>query len=241
MANPDYNKAINFGQMSDADGEIVGSLGTIYLTGGGFYRRAFSGISSNSQFGWQEMVWKKSPTRGEGFSFVNISDINVGLVARCEITIPYNNIRDYMDLRKIIARERFFKARFYDVDEGIWVEREMYCSENSRSQLFTLGKSLIGVRDITVKLVGTNRDADNSKINISYDLNGGNGNINSLAVIKGTEITLPNPNILNIIAPTGKHFDHWETRTSGNETMGTYHAGQETTAWNDMKFYAIWA
>lgn len=241
MTMPDYKKAIKFSQMADAEGEIVGSLGTIYLTGGGFYRRAFSGIGSNSQFGWQEMVWKKSPTRSGDFSFININSIDVGLVARCEIVIPYNNIQDYMDLRKIIARERYFKARFFDVDEGQWVEREMYCSESSKNQLFILGKSLIGVRDITVKLVGTNRDSDKSPITVSYDLNGGGGNIASRELKKGDELTLPNPIELGITAPSGRSFDHWETRTEDNETMGEYHATQETTVWNNMKFYAVWA
>lgn len=241
MTRPDYNKAIKFSQMADENGEIVGSLGTIYLTGGGFYRRPFTGIGSNSQFGWQEMVWKKAPNRGGTFAFANINSIDVGLVARCEIVIPYNNIQDYIDLRKIIGRERYFKARFFDVDEGQWVEREMYCSENSRNQLFILGQALIGVRDITIKLVGTNRDADQSKITVTYNLNGGGGNISSKTLRRGDELTLPDPNALGITAPSGRSFDHWETRTEDNETMGEYHATQETTVWNNMTFYAVWA
>ena len=241
MTRPDYDRAIKFTQMADKDGEIVGSLGTIYLTGGGFYRRPFSGVGVNSQFGWQEMVWKKTPNRGGDFAFTNINDIDVGLVARCEIVIPYNNIQDYMDLRKIIARERYFKARFFDVDEGQWVEREMYCSENSRNQLFILGQALIGVRDITIKLVGTNRDVDQNPITVSYNLNGGSGNIPSEEISKGDEIVIANPSEFSVTAPSGRHFDHWETRTTDNETMGEYHAGQETTVWDNMTLYAVWA
>lgn len=241
MTMPDYNKAIKFSQMADKNGEIVGSLGTIYLTGGGFYRRPFTGVGSSSQFGWQEMVWKTQPSRSGTFAFMNIDDIDVGLIARCEIVIPYNNIQDYIDLRKIIARERYFKARFFDVDEGMWVEREMYCSENSRNQLFILGQSLIGVRDITVKLVGTNRDTDQSSITVSYNLNGGSGSISSLTINKGDEVTIANPNELGITAPSGRSFDHWETRTEDNETMGEYHSGQKTTVWNNMILYAVWA
>lgn len=241
MTRPDYNKAIKFSQMADENGEIVGSLGTVYLTGGGFYRRPFTGIGVNSQFGWQEMVWKKTPTRSGTFEFVNIDSIDVGLVARCEIVIPYNNIQDYMDLRKIIARERYFKAMFFDVDEGIWIEREMYCSENSKNQLFILGQSLIGVRDITVKLVGTNRDANKQPLTVSYNLNGGTGNIDSVSLNTGDELAIANPNNLNVVAPTGKSFDHWETRTEDGDTMGEYHAGQETTVWNNMILYAVWA
>ena len=241
MVRPDFNKAIKFSQMADKDGEIVGSLGTIYLTGGGFYRRPFNGIGVNSQFGWQEMVWKKSPNRGGTFAFTNIDDIDVGLVARCEIVIPYNNIQDYMDLRKIIARERYFKARFFDVDEGQWVEREMYCSESSKNQLFILGQSLIGVRDINIKLVGTNRDADQSPITITYNLNGGSGNISSETLKRGDQLTVADPNNFNVIGPNNRPFDHWETRTEDNDTMGEYHSGQKTTVWNNMTLYAVWA
>ena len=241
MTRPDYNKAIKFSQMADKNGEIVGSLGTIYLTGGGFYRRPFTGIGSNSQFGWQEMVWKKPPNRGGTFAFTNINSIDVGLVARCEVVIPYNNIQDYMDLRKIVARERYFKALFFDVDDGVWVEREVYCTESSKNQLFILGQSLIGVRDITIKLAGTNRDADQSEITVTYNLNGGTGTIPSRTGRKGFELTVANPNELNIIGPNNRPFDHWETRTTDNETMGEYHSGQETTVWNNMTLYAVWA
>lgn len=256
MARPDYNNSIKFGEMSYfndpsynsdmgfEDEEIVGSMGSIYITGGGFIRREFKGIGTNSQFGWEEMVWYKTPTRTQDFSFRGLDDYKVGLIARCEITIPYGNIQDFIDLRRIVARERHFLVTFFNVDEGKWVTRDMYCTESSRDKLFTLKQSLIGAINISVKLVGTNldlaRNGDGSlqKKTITYNLNGGTGTTPaSVSVDRGTQITLPTTS--GITAPSGKHFVCWSTM-DGQEVTGSYTAGQATTIWEDLNLFAQW-
>ena len=82
---------------------------------------------------------------------------------------------------------------------------------------------------------------ENHEITVTYNLNGGTGTIPSRTGRKGFELTVANPNELNIIGPNNRPFDHWETRTTDNETMGEYHSGQETTVWNNMTLYAVWA
>ena len=225
-------------------------IGTIYLTGGGFVNRAFQGWGTDSLYGWQEMVWKKSPTRGGTFAFTNIDDIDVGLVARCEISTKYMNIQDFMDLRKIVGRERHFLATFFDSDEGKWVTRDMYCSENSKNQLFVLKKHLIGVRDITVKLVGTNLDqqttidADgnevttNATLSIVYNINSGSGSIETETAEYGSQIKLNDGS--GIIAPTGKHLALWEAKMTVDgvlTTVGQYGLGQSITLWKGLTLY----
>ena len=64
---------------------------------------------------------------------------------------------------------------------------------------------------------------------------------NQLSLKKGDEVVIANPSEFSVTAPTGRHFDHWETRTTDNESMGEYHSGQETTVWNNMTLYAVWA
>lgn len=253
---PNYNNSIKFSEMTykkDAnynsdmgytDGEIIGSLGSIYITGGGFIRREFKGIGTTSQFGWEEMVWYKSPTRTQDFSFRNLDNVKVGLVSRCEITIPYYDIQDFIDLRKIIARERHFLVTFFNVDEGRWVTRDMYCTENSRDKLLTLKQSLIGSFNITVKLVGTNLDLardSNGKLlekTVSYNINGGSGvNPTTQSFSRGTNVNIATSE--GIVAPSGKHFVCWSTMKDG-EITGSYVAGSSTTLWEDLVLYAQW-
>lgn len=256
MTRPDYDGSIKFGEMSYfndpsynsdmgfEDEEIIGSMGSIYLTGGGFIRREFKGIGTDSQFGWEEMVWYKTPSRTQDFSFRGMDDTKVGLVARCEITIPYDNIQDFMDLRKIVARERHFLVTFFNVDTGKWVTRDMYCTESSRSKLFTLKQSLIGSFNISVKLVGTNldlaRNSDGSlqKKTITYNLNGGTGTTPArVSVDRGTQVVLAEST--NIASPDNKHFKCWSTM-DGQEVTGSYTAGQATTIWEDLNLFAQW-
>lgn len=229
-------------------------IGTIYLTGGGFVDRPFQGWGTDSLYGWQELVWKKSPTRGGTFAFTNIDDIDVGLVARCEISTKYMNIQDFMDLRKIVGRERHFLATFFDSDEGKWVTRDMYCSENSKNQLFVLKKHLIGVRDVTVKLVGTNLDqqttidADgnevttNTTLSIVYNITDKDGNIISTNLQTGeygSQVTLSDG--AGITAPPNSHLALWEAKMTLNgklETVGQYGLGQSITLWKGLTLYS---
>lgn len=242
MANrPNYNNAIKFSEMSDKDGNIIGSLGTVYLTGGGFINEPFEGIGPDSQFGWDEMVWYKSPTRTQDFSLKGIDESNykVGLVPRCEINIKYMNIEQFMKLRKIVARERHFLARFFNVDSGMWETRDMYCTESSRNQLFTLKQSLVGVVDVAIKLVGTNLDRDTSTKTISFNVNGGTGSINSLIIQIGDQVKLPTIADSGISAPSGKSFAYWVTMNESDVT-GYYTEGQSITVWTDLALYAQW-
>lgn len=232
------------------------SISKIYITGGGFVRREFRGCGADSQFGWQELVWKSQPSRGGTFAFTNMDDIDVGLVARCEVNIMYMNIQDYMDLRKIIARERHFTVEFFDIDEGIFVSRDMYCSENSRNKLLILSKHLIGVANIPIKFVGTNLDvvttidADGNEIttdkelSIVYEIDSGSGTVSDknedgTTVYKtakyGEQRVLSDGT--GVIAPQNKNLKYWVTRNKNGDISGTYGLGQSVTVWKGMTLY----
>ena len=245
MSNlPDESKAVD---LSDK------AISVIRITGGGFVGREFRGSGVDSQFGWQEMVWKSEPTRGGTFAFTNMDDIDVGLVARCEVNIKYMTAKDYMDLRQIIARERHFYVEFFDIDSGKRVTRDMYCSSNSRNKLHILDKKLLGFADIPITFVGTNLDQDveltmnedgtiteTPKLNtftIAYNLNGGTGT----APESKTDVTFGSQAVLSdgtgVIAPTGKHLVGWTTK-NGSEDDGWYGLGQSITVWKSMTLYA---
>lgn len=233
MSLPDFENAIHFKDFTD---DTEKSLGTIYLTGGGFVDRPFTGAGTDSKFGWQEMVWKKSPSRAGGFTFTNMDNIEVGLVARCEINFKYMNIQDYMDLRKIIGRERHFYAKFFDVDSGEWVTREMYCSENQANTLYTLKQSLIGVMDYSIKFVGTNRDiTQNATYSVTYDSNGGTGTASSLTGKSwGSQVTIDSGSSLS---RDGYNLVGWSKTANGSVN---YRPNQSITLWDSLTLYAVW-
>ena len=215
------------------------SIATIYLTGGGYVDEPFKGMAPDSQFGWQEMVWKKTPSRNAtNFAFTNMDNTDVGLVARCEFNIKYMEYDEFIKLRQIIARERRIKARFFDVDSKSWITRDMYCTESSRAKLHTLKQSLVGVVDCVVKLVATNMDLMENEYTISYNLNGGSGTVpNSMVVSDGEQITISSGE--TITPPEGKSLKYWVTK-NGNQIIGYYKPNQSTTVWKNMELYAFW-
>lgn len=239
---PDSDKSLSYADRS---------IGTIYITGGGFIRRPFTGIGANSKFGWEEMVWYKTPTRAMNFAFSNMDDIDVGLVARCEINIKYINYQDYIDLRKILGRERHFTVEFFDTDSGEWIIRDMYCTENTVSKFMSLSQSLIGSIDYSIKLVGTNLDLEDrigtenteggsvlKKLTVTFNPNGGGGSAYSEKKSWGGYVELPESTKFTV--PSGKRsFSHWERRLSG-VAVGAYGPKQRTTVWENMDFYAVW-
>lgn len=253
MTRPDYDKALKFSSMADENGEIIGSMGTIYLTGAGYYEYPFTGISPDSKFGWQELVWKKTPNRSSSFAFTNMDDIDVGLVARCEISIKYMNIDDYMVLRQF-ARQRHFDVKFFDVDDGVWITREMYFTENSLNKLLTLKESLIGAIDTTIKLVGTNRDMESVEYTVTYNAtditsnNSGTGTVNIApqTYLRGDQVDIAS----NVTPPTGKHLKYWVTVDADKNITGYYlpssASNQESeslnsiTLWQNLDLYPIW-
>lgn len=225
-------------------------LNTIYITGGGFIRRAFRGIGADSQFGWQEMVWKTSPTRGGTFAFTNMDDIDVGLVARCELNIMYMNTQDYMDLRKIIARERHFTVDFFDIDAGKRVSRDMYCSSSSRSKLHIRDKKLLGVANIPITFVGTNLDTQttidangnevttDSTLSIVYNITSGSGSIKTQTTNYGQQVVLDLGD--NITPPSGTYLSHWQSKNLNGDVNGEYGLGQSITVWKGLTLYPVY-
>lgn len=235
----DYENAYGWNPENDNYKQGNKSIASIFLTGGGYVNYELKGIHPDSQFGWQDLVWKKTPTRdAKKFGFTNIDNIDVGLVAMCEIKVAYLNYEDFKILRNILARERHFTVRFFDVDEGEWITRDMYCTENSKDKLFTLNQSLLGAMGVTIKLVATNIDVDITTHTVKYNLNGGTGTTpSSTTVNRGDQLELDSGE--SLVASTGKHLAYWVTK-SGNTITGYYVPSQSISVWKDLDLYAYW-
>lgn len=244
---PNYKKGLKFKNLKDNFGNNIGSIGSIYITGGRFERREFKGISPDSQFGWEELVWKKSPTRAGGFAMTNMYNIEIGKVPRLEIVFNYINMEDYLALREILNSERSVYVEYFNMDTGKWTCREMYCTESSKSKFFMLHQTLIGTFDCALKFVGTNNDLEVivgsddketygiKEYKITYSMNGYGDAPESTKRTYASILQLPTPNIIN--PPADKTF-YWIVKDSYGNVFGKYSPNRKITIFNDMEFEA---
>ncbi len=232
-ANKINTKAINPVNVND-------SIDVFYLTGAGYVDYPFRGISRDSALGWEEPVWGGDLTRSTNFVLTNIEDVDYGLVARLELSYKYMNVQDYKVLCKI-AKERVCNATYFDCEKGEWVRNQEFAfTKQEKSKLYAFGADYLGLLDVSVKLVATNRDREeliNSMFSISYNLNGGSGTApNSTTIQWGGSAKVATTN--GITAPTGKSFKEWNTQSDGKG--GHYLPNQSKTVWENMTLYAIW-
>ena len=79
-----------------------------------------------------------------------------------------------------------------------------------------------------------------SKVDVSFNSNGGNGEMDSASVVKGKEYTIPE---CAFTAPTGKVFWGWNTVAEG--TAGNYgewyYPGEKVALTSDITLYARWS
>ena len=214
-------------------------LDTIYITGGGFIRRAFKGVSRDSAWGWEESVWGGDLIRSIDLILTNIEDVAYGLVARCEISYKYMNVQDYIDLMRI-SKERVVTVDYFNRETGQRVTQEMAFTGNELGKLYAFGTDYLGNQDVKIKLVATNREKANlikSKITISYNANGGSGTIDNQTA-KWSDNAILSDNNGDVMTKANSHIKQWNTKADG--TGSAYGLGQHITCWKDMTLYAIW-
>lgn len=215
----------------------VENLDTIYITGGGFVNYPFKGISRDSALGWQEAVWGGELSRSKDFTLTNIEDVDFGLVARCELSYKYMNIQDYVALMKI-AKQRTCFVNYFNRETGERVIQEMAFTGNDLKNLYAFGTEYLGVLDVSIKLVATNRDLSgviNASHTISYNNNGGSGTIEPQTAIWSD----------NLILEDGSGFTNSGYSLSGFNTEADgsgwdYLPNQNITVFGNLTLYAKW-
>ncbi len=233
----DYKNKINvslINPVNTADG-----LDTFYLTGAGYIDYPFKDISRDSSLGWEEPVWGGDLTRSTNFVLTNILDVDYGLVARLEVSYKYMNVKDYKALCKI-AKERVCYATYFNYEKGEWVRSQEFAfTKQEKSKLYAFGSDYLGLLDVTVKLVATNRDREDvisTQYSITYGLNGGTGTTPTKATARwGDNVTIADSSGFSY---AGYSFKEWNTNKNG--TGERYKANQPKTLWQNMSLYAIW-
>lgn len=243
MGIVDYSQTIDVTNQSevDPDGLLtpyikdgkLPTLDSIFING-----KQFRGVGRDSSLGWEEFVLGEEPTRNKTFAFENMDDIDVGLVAQCEVNFKYSNIQDFMAFREAI-KQRYFQVIFFNVDTGKWIQRQMYCSKKERGKLHFFNPKLLGVLDLNVTLVATNRDLiPHPDVTISFNKNGYNITVSSPISVKyGEQYNVPNPPNLS-----GYTFSHWDTMGDGNKGGSGFQfkQGESFTAFYDKTLYPVY-
>ena len=213
---------------------FVNDINTVYITGAGYTRKAFTGIGRDSM-GWNETVWGATLTRSNTFSLENIDDVEIGQVPQCTIVFKYMKIEDFIVMQRLL-RERHLIVDYFDFDLGERVTHEMAITGNERKKFYSMKNYINGVNDFTIKLVGTNRDFEYVDKTITYMPNGAtSGSQKSVTNTITSQVTLDDG---SGYTKTGYHIKEWNTKANG--TGQTYGLSASITLWQDMTLYAIW-
>ena len=212
----------------------VEELGKVYITGAGYQDYPFT--TSRDSIGWNETVWGGNLNRSRKFTLENIDDVDIGQVPQCTITFKFLKIEDFIILQELL-KERHIQVRYFDIDVGDWVSHDMAITGNERKKIYSFGKSIIGMQDLTIKLVGTNLDKEYAQKSITYKANGGSGSDVSNAYDYASQVVTLDEDDSGF-SKSGYSIASWNTKADGSGK--TYLLNQSITLWNDLTLYAIW-
>lgn len=206
----------------------------VYFTGAGYTRKEFNCISRESQLGYYETVWAASLNRDNTFALNNIDDVDIGKVARLNLIFPIMTMSDFIILQELLT-QRHIIVEYFNVDVGHRVTEEMAITGNERKKLYVHGDRLVGMQNVTLSLVGTNRNQEHSSITITYNANGGSGEISPLTTAYANQITIDSGSSLT---KGTQHIVNWNTKADG--TGKSYLPNLSLTVYESLTLYAIW-
>lgn len=222
---------------------VVEDLDTIYITGGGFVNKAFKGIGRNSAWAWDEVVWNANLSRSSSFIMTNIDNVGIGIVTNIEIIFPLMNMQDFINLQSLL-HERHIIVNYFCVDDGKRHTKEMAITGNERKKLYNFGKDLLGMQEVKVKMVSTNRmiNIEDTEYKIGVDLpivynDNVNGNTHTDNVEYTKQYVIKNDENLGFTNGK-KHLKEWNTKSDG--TGQSYLPNLSITIWKSLELYAIW-
>ena len=220
---------------------VIEDIDTIYITGGGFINKAFKGIGKDSAWAFDEVVWNANLSRSSSFQMTNIDNVGIGKVTNLELRFPLLNMQDFIDLQTLL-HERHLIVNFFNVDKGKRETKEMAITSNERKTIYNFGKDVIGMRDVKIKMVATNRkieeDIDNligQELTITY-INVSNNNTHIDKVRYGQQYTFKTSQEIGF-TNEGKRFVCWKNY---NDSNLRYLEKQSMTMWQSITIYGEW-
>lgn len=196
-------------------------------------------INGNAYMGYSdcwfhyEMVMTEEPERSQGNgAMTNINDIPRYRVPHLWIDFKYMPIEQY---RQFMADTQAVENVIGSVDpiSDQIVYHKMYLAPAERNKLRFYGKEYTGILNLSLEFIGTNNSLDT--VNITYNLNGGEGSIAGQSIVKGQEYNLLSA---NTIYKDGYAFDYWCLNQDGSGAK--FNENQVAIANDNTIYYAIW-
>lgn len=220
---------------------VIEDIDTIYITGGGFINKAFKGIGKDSAWAFDEVVWNANLSRSSSFQMTNIDNVGIGKVTNLELRFPLLNMQDFIDLQTLL-HERHLIVNFFNVDKGKRETKEMAITSNERKTIYNFGKDVIGMRDVKIKMVATNRkieeDIDNligQELTITY-INVSNNKTHTDKARYGQQYRIKTSNEIGF-TNEDKKFLWWKNY---NDSTLKYLENQSMTMWKSITIYGEW-
>lgn len=197
-----------------------------------------------------EKTYVKSPVRASDGSIGNLDTYATFLTPRLVIKYKYMHIEDYRTLMKLLRSKNEFRVEFYDIVLDKRIAHNMYFAPDEMPQIHQRYLEVLGIKDYTVELIGTNTDFE--KITVTYNLNAPSGitwggetsasesiisnhtlNV-GIALSNGEELQ----NVTKITFNNTYKFKYWCDTSDG--TGFKYVDGNEYMFTDDTTLYAIW-
>ena len=126
-------------------------------------------------FFW-EKTYPVAPVRSQGGT-IDLSSNSFFLTPHLKIDFSMISYDDYRKLNQLMLSKNEFNVTFYDTVFSKTITEKMYFAPDQLPKLYTMARTLngekwteiIGIRDYTIELIGTNNTFND--INITYQLN----------------------------------------------------------------------
>lgn len=190
-------------------------------------------------------TYVEEPSRTNDGSIPNINDYATFIVPRLKVTFQTMTITDYRRLLGAITPNEF-PVTYYDYELDKTVTYNMYCEPREMINIYNKGYELLGVRDLTVSLIGTLNDVTKitmTYVEVAYDKVGRTMYYTDYTY--GTYFNLPPKDSSNISHKKASddylnyYLIGWNTNKEG--TGITYLPNQILQATESMSLYAMWA
>ena len=152
----------------------------------------------------EEKTYVTSPERSADGSILNINSYATFLTPRLVIKYNYMHIEDYRKLMTLLRLRNEFTVECYDIVRDERVVHKMYHAPAEMPKIHQRYLEVLGVRDYTVELIGTNASLEEVEIRY-YDEYGVLIPEATQTVTKGLDAVID----YDYIASVGNKFSYW--------------------------------
>lgn len=179
---------------------------------------------------FEDKTYVKSPERSSDGTIVNLDSYSSFLTPRLVIKYNYMHIGDYRKLMLLIYSKNEFLVECYDIVRDMRVAHKMYFAPAEMPSIHQRYMEVLGVKDYTIELIGTNVSLDTLEIRY-HSIMGGLIADATQYVTKGTEAiiyhNLPSSEFYRFEGEWKDAFDV------------IYHNNDVVTVSNDIDLYPI--